>query len=114
MSIVKTNKRERRHKKIKAKIQGADKRPRLSVYRSNRVLHVQLINDSEGTTISGFRSDAVEGATPIERSFNAGLKIAEVAKKAGIEQVVFDRGGFMYAGQVKSLADGARKGGLEF
>jgi large subunit ribosomal protein L18 len=106
--------RDRRHKRVRAKVYGTNERPRLSVYRSNKYIHLQLIDDDAGKSIVGNRSDKVKGATPLERAFNAGKEIAQLAKKESIKEIVFDRGGFMYAGQVKSAADGAREGGLIF
>jgi large subunit ribosomal protein L18 len=106
--------RDRRHKRVRAKVHGTKERPRFSVYRSNKYLHLQLVDDEAGKSIVGSRSDKVKGGTPLERAFNAGKEMAQLAKKEGINTVVFDRGGFMYTGQVKSAADGAREGGLIF
>jgi len=111
---MKSLKRERRHKRITSKVQGTTARPRLSVYRSNRSLHIQMVDDGLGKTILGLKSNVSEGGTPLEKAFNAGVKVSEMAQKSGIKEVVFDRGGFKYAGQVKALAEGARKGGLKF
>ena len=99
------NKRRNRQNRIRAKISGTSDRPRLAIYRSNKSIYAQLINDEKGITIS-----AAKGAKPEE----VGKKIAELAKKAKITTVVFDRGGYKYHGKVKALADAARKGGLKF
>jgi large subunit ribosomal protein L18 len=96
---------QRRHKRIRAKIKGTKERPRLAVYRSNRYLEAQLIDDDAGRTIlSGKMDDAVK----------LGKDIASRAKAAGITTVVFDRGGFRYTGRVATLAQAAREGGLKF
>ncbi|MDO8548433.1 MAG: 50S ribosomal protein L18 [bacterium] len=96
---------ERRHKRIRAKIIGTKERPRLAVYKSNRYLEAQLIDDNAGRTLlSGKMDDAVK----------LGKDIATRAKAAGITAVVFDRGGFRYTGRVSALAEEVRKGGLKF
>ena len=95
----------RRHKRIRAKVSGTSERPRLAIYRSNRYMEAQLIDDTKGRTIaSGKMADADK----------LGAEIASKAKEKGIAKVVFDRGGFRYIGKVALLADAARKGGLEF
>ena len=99
------NNRTRRHNRIRAKVTGTAERPRLAVYKSNRYLEAQLIDDTRGHTLmSGKMDDAVK----------LGEDIAKRAKVAGVSRVVFDRGGFRYAGRVAALAEAARKGGLEF
>jgi len=107
-------KRDRRHNRIRAKVAGTAERPRLAVYRSNRHMHIQLIDDAAGNTLLGILSKDIKGATPLERAQTAGKMVAEEAKKKGIGKVVFDRGGFAFRGRVKAVADGAREGGLEF
>lgn len=97
--------RERRHNRIRAKVQGTSERPRLCVYKSNRYLEAQLIDDGAGRTLLSGKMDDAE---------KLGLDIAKRAKAAGIAKVVFDRGGFRYTGGIAKLADAARKGGLEF
>jgi large subunit ribosomal protein L18 len=116
MSITsqKTAKRTRRHARIRAKVQGTAERPRLAVYRSNRFIYAQLINDETGTTIVGTDTRKAKGKTAILRAKEIGLQIAEDAKKKGVTKIVFDRGGFQYQGAVVSLAEGAREGGLVF
>lgn len=97
--------RERRHKRIRAKVIGTKERPRLSVYKSNRYMEAQLIDDSAGRTLlSGKMDDAAK----------LGKDIATRAKAAGIKAVVFDRGGFRYTGRIAVLAEAAREGGLKF
>lgn len=97
--------RIRRHNRIRAKVQGTSERPRLCVYRSNRFVEAQVIDDTAGRTLlSAKMDDAVK----------VGEDIAKRAKAAGITRVVFDRGGFRYTGQIAALAEAARKGGLEF
>ena len=109
----KSAKRVRVHKKVRAKISGTSDIPRLSVFRSNRFIYAQLIDDVSGKTVAS-ASDLGGKGTKTERAKSAGKKIAEAAKGKKITKVVFDRGGFSYAGRVKALADGAREGGLVF
>lgn len=106
--------RIRRHARIRARVKGTATCPRLAVYRSNRFMYAQLINDETGATLVGTDSRKVKGATALLRAEEVGTLIAEEAKKLGIERVVFDRGGFQYQGAVVSLADAARKAGLVF
>jgi large subunit ribosomal protein L18 len=97
--------RTRRHNRIRAKVKGTKERPRLCVYKSNRYLEAQLIDDEAGRTLASSKmADAKK----------LGTTIAEKAKAAGVSAVVFDRGGFRYAGRVAALADAARAGGLKF
>ena len=96
---------ERRHKRIRAKVKGTAERPRLAVYKSNRYMEAQIIDDAKGATlVSGKMDDAAK----------LGLHIATRAKAKGIESVVFDRGGFRYTGQIAALAEAALAGGLKF
>lgn len=110
--------RRRLRKSIRRKITGTQERPRLSVYRSNTEIYAQLINDLEGNTLLAASSmDPTlksEKGTRIEIAKKVGMAIAEKAKEAKIEAVVFDRNGYLYHGRVKALADGAREGGLQF
>ncbi|NLM84216.1 MAG: 50S ribosomal protein L18 [Clostridiales bacterium] len=110
-------KRLKRHKRVRGKISGTPERPRLNVFRSNMHIYAQIIDDVNGVTLcsassveKGFEGNGgnKEGARKV------GLMIAERAKAKGIEKVVFDRGGYIYHGRVKELAEGAREGGLEF
>lgn len=110
----KTASRSRRHARIRARLHGTGERPRLAVFRSNRYIYAQLINDETGVTIASADSRKLSGANARERAGAVGEKIAEHASKAGVTAVVFDRGGFQYQGVIAALADGARKGGLSF
>ena len=110
--------RQRRHGRLRKKIEGTAATPRLVVNRSSRHIHVQLVNDLTGTTLaaaSSIEADvrAVEGDKKAH-SVRVGQLIAERAKAAGIEEVVFDRGGYTYGGRIAALADAAREGGLKF
>ncbi len=113
--------RKRRHVRVRAKVNGTQLRPRLNVFRSSAHIYVQVIDDLAGNTLvaasdleESVRERAGEGATKVARSKAVGEIIAERAKEAGIEAVVFDRGGFLYHGRIKAVADGAREGGLKF
>ena len=106
--------RTRRHIRIRSRVSGTATKPRLTVFRSNRFVYAQLINDEAGTTIAAADSRKATGANLVERGKMVGKTLAEAAKKSGIETVVFDRGGFKYQGVVAALADGAREGGLQF
>ena len=110
----KTQRRERRHKKIRTRIFGTANKPRLSVYKSNLYLHVQLIDDEKGITLAGLSSKVSEGRTKQIQAHGAGKILARHAIEKGIKSAVFDRAGFRYIGRVKSFAEGAREGGLEF
>jgi len=104
--------------RIRGKIHGTAQKPRLSVFRSNKDIYAQLINDDNGTTLASASSRdkeiAAAGGVKIEKSANVGKAIAQKAKALGIEACIFDRGGYLYHGRVKSVADGAREGGLKF
>jgi large subunit ribosomal protein L18 len=109
--------RERRHRRVRGKVAGTAERPRLAVFRSNRGIFAQLVDDEAGRTLAaaswlglekGFKGDKTEQATEV------GKALAAAAKQAGVERCVFDRGGYLYHGRVKALADGAREGGLQF
>lgn len=108
--------RERRATRVRSKVRGTSARPRLSVFRSNRAIWAQLIDDTSGRTLASAGSVHVgeEGLSKREEAGRVGLMLAERAKAAGIQQVVFDRGPYLYHGRVKALADGARQGGLDF
>ena len=111
------NKIERRIKikfRIRKKIVGTAERPRLSVFRSNKQIYAQVINDKAGDTLAAASSLGFEKMNKTEQAKKVGLLLAEKAKAAGVESVVFDRNGYLYHGRVQSLADGAREGGLNF
>jgi len=110
----KQTKRVSRHNRIRAKVSGTALRPRLAIFRSNRFVYAQLINDETGTTLAAVDTRTQKGATLTERSVAVGTLIAEKAKAAGVTEVVFDRGGFRYQGNIAALADAARSGGLVF
>jgi large subunit ribosomal protein L18 len=112
--LPKIEKRIKRHTRIRARLSGTALRPRLSVYRSNTSIYAQIIDDVAGKTLAAASDLAVTTGTKSEKAAIVGKAIAEAAAKAGITSVVFDRGGFMYAGRVKSLADAARSEGLSF
>ena len=111
---AKTIRRNARHNRIRARVAGTAEKPRLAIFRSNRFVYAQLINDETRTTIASADSRKVKGDTPQERAAAVGADIAKAAKAAGIEKVVFDRGGFRYQGAIATLADAAREGGLSF
>ncbi len=102
--------------RIRKKVSGTAERPRLAVFRSNKSIYVQLIDDSKGVTLasSSTHTEGIESGNKSTQSKSVGLDIAAKAKSLNIETVVFDRGGNLYHGRIKSLADGAREGGLKF
>lgn len=112
--------RERRHARLRKKVRGTESRPRLAVFKSNSYVYAQVINDKTGETIVAASSlekefrDKFGGKLNIEVASTIGKTIGERAKAKGINAVVFDRGGYIYHGRVKSLADAAREAGLEF
>lgn len=115
MALNKLEKRLRIKRRVRGKISGSAELPRLSVYKSNKEIYAQLIDDKEGRTLASASSRALNAkGTKVEISTEVGKAIAEKAKAAGIGNVVFDRNGFVYHGRVKALADGAREGGLKF
>ncbi|HEY6606176.1 MAG TPA: 50S ribosomal protein L18 [Gaiellaceae bacterium] len=108
--------RERRHRRVRGKLFGTAERPRLVVFRSNRGIEAQLVDDLEGKTLaaaSWLQLRSFKGSKT-EQAAEVGKLLAQNAKKAGVETVVFDRGGYLYHGRVKALADAAREGGLTF
>jgi large subunit ribosomal protein L18 len=112
---IKTEKRARLHKKIRTRVSGTAERPRLCVFRSNRYMYAQLIDDVQAVTLASSSDISLnDKMTKVERAKKVGMNLASEAKKKKITQVVFDRGGFSYRGRVEALAQGAREGGLEF
>jgi large subunit ribosomal protein L18 len=116
---VRNKQRKKRHLRVRKKLFGTPERPRLNVFRSNKNIYAQLIDDVKGTTLvaastkdKAFNADVSTGTVDAARI--VGQLIAERALEAGIKKVVFDRGGYLYHGRVKALAEGAREGGLEF
>jgi large subunit ribosomal protein L18 len=112
----KLEQRARIRRRIRAKVAGTEQRPRLSVFRSNKFIYAQLIDDAAGRTLAAAssREADIAGGARVERSKVVGQRLAERARAAGVEAVVFDRGGYRYHGNVRALAEGARDGGLKF
>ena len=107
-------KRERTHTRIRTKVFGTAEKPRLCVFKSNTTLYVQLIDDTKSNTIASANTKEVKTGLMLEKAKETGKNIAKKAIENKIKKIVFDRGGFVYTGRVKALADGAREGGLEF
>ncbi len=114
MTASKTLQRERRHLRIRATVAGTESKPRLSVFRSNKAIYAQLVDDTKGQTLAAASSMGVKGKKGVEAAKIVGQTLAKVAKEKNILACVFDRGGYAYHGQVKALAEGAREGGLQF
>ena len=114
MALTKAQQRDRRHRRVRAKVIGTESRPRLSIYKSNTRLTAQIIDDARGVTIAAVSSLNEKGKTPRERAEQAAATLAKSAGEKGVKAVVFDRGGFQYLGTVKAFADAARAAGLEF
>jgi large subunit ribosomal protein L18 len=114
--MTKDKRRLRRRRRVRAKVRGTGERPRLSVFRSNRGIQAQLIDDVRGHTLAAvsWTEGDLKSLARMEQAKRAGELLAERAKDAGVEECVFDRGGYRYHGKVKALADGAREGGLKF
>lgn len=106
--------RKRRHERVRKRVAGSTERPRLCVYRSLNHIYAQVIDDLAGHTLASASSLGEKGAGNIDGATAVGKAIAEKAKAAGVTQVVFDRGGYLYHGRIKALADAAREGGLDF
>jgi large subunit ribosomal protein L18 len=112
---IKTEKRQRRHKKIRARIHGTKDRPRLFVFRSLSHIYAQLIDDDKAIVIDSASDKSIKGKnTKIQLATEVGKLIAKKASEHKIEAVIFDRGGIVFHGRIKALADGAREGGLKF
>jgi large subunit ribosomal protein L18 len=113
---TKPRQRLRWRRRVRAKVRGSAERPRLSVFRSNRGVNAQLIDDVAGRTVAAvnWTESDLKGLQPMEQAKRVGELIAERAKAAGVEAVVFDRSGYRYHGRVRALAEGAREGGLRF
>jgi|SRR5436309_350644 len=110
---VKREARVRRHRRVRRRVSGTAVRPRLVVYRSNRHIYAQLVDDDGATTLAAASDVPGEGGDKSARAKRVGQAIAEKAKGLGVERAVFDRGGRLYHGRVKAVADGAREGGLQ-
>jgi large subunit ribosomal protein L18 len=115
-TLTKREARLRRHRRVRGKIAGTAERPRLVVFRSNRGISAQLVDDTAARTLAAasWLGLASFSGTKTDQAAEVGKALAAAAKQAGIERCVFDRGGYLYHGRVKALADGAREGGLEF
>jgi large subunit ribosomal protein L18 len=116
MTISVREARLRRHRRVRGKVSGTAERPRLAVFRSNKGIFAQLVDDETGRTLasaSWLQQRSLEG-TKTEQAAAVGKALALEAKKAGVKRCVFDRGGYLYHGRVKALAEGAREGGLQF
>jgi large subunit ribosomal protein L18 len=117
MSLVTAPQRRlKRRRRVRAKVHGTAERPRIAVFRSNRGIFAQLIDDDAGRTLAAvnWTESDLRSLKPMEQATKAGRLIADRAKAAGVDTVVFDRGGYQYHGRVKALAEGAREGGLAF
>jgi large subunit ribosomal protein L18 len=114
--IKKQLRRQRVKRGIRGKVSGTADRPRLTIFRSNKHIYAQLIDDRQGFTLAAASSldENVNGANPVEIGTAVGARLAELAKEKGIDRAVFDRNGYRYHGRVQALAEGARKGGLRF
>jgi large subunit ribosomal protein L18 len=116
MSVTtKPQARLKRRRRVRAKVAGSSERPRISVFRSNRGIHAQLIDDLTGRTLAAvsWTESDLRGLKPMEQATKAGALLAQRATAAGVESAVFDRGGYQYHGKVKAFADGVREGGLK-
>jgi large subunit ribosomal protein L18 len=114
--LTKQQKRLRRRRRVRAKVHGSADRPRLSVFRSNRGIFAQLVDDARGHTVAhaSWTEDELRKLGPMEQAKRAGELLAARAKEAGVEACVFDRGGYRFHGRVRALAEGVREGGLRF
>jgi large subunit ribosomal protein L18 len=108
--------RLKRRRRVRAKVRGSAERPRIAVFRSNRGLFAQVIDDDNGRTLAsaGWTEGELRGLKPMEQAKRVGEVLAQRASEAGVQEVVFDRGGYQYHGRVRALAEGAREGGLNF
>ena len=115
-TVTSPQRRLKRRRRVRAKVRGSAERPRISVFRSNRGIVAQLIDDDAGRTLAAvnWTEADVRDLAPMEQATRVGALLAERAKAAGVESAVFDRGGYRYHGRVKALAEGAREGGLTF
>ena len=117
MAFSKTQRRAKIKRRIRKNIFGSSVQPRLSVFRSNKQIYAQIIDDNSGKTLvsaSSYKNKAAENGSKLDQAAIVGKEVAEKAVKAGITTVVFDRNGYLYHGRVKTLADSAREGGLKF
>jgi large subunit ribosomal protein L18 len=112
--VTKSQARLKRRRRVRAKVVGTAERPRISVFRSNRGIHAQLVDDLAGHTLAAvsWTESDLRSLKPMEQAGKAGERLAERAKEAGVQSAVFDRGGYRYHGRVKAFAEGVREGGL--
>ena len=115
-TVTSPQRRLKRRRRVRAKVRGSAERPRIAVFRSNRGIFAQLIDDDAGRTLAAVNwiEADLRDLKPMEQATRSGAVLAERAKAAGVETAVFDRGGYRYHGRVKALAEGAREGGLTF
>ena len=113
-TLTTRERRQRRHRRVRARVSGSAARPRLSVYKSNTQIVAQLIDDERGVTLAAVNSSGEKGKTPRERALSAARTLAKRAIDKKVNAVVFDRGGFQYLGTIKAFADAARAAGLQF
>jgi len=115
-TVTRERQRLKRRRRVRAKVHGTGERPRVSVFRSNRGVFAQVIDDDAGRTVASvsWTEPDLRSLAPLEQARRAGMTLAERAKSAQVQRAVFDRGGYRYHGRVKALAEGAREGGLEF
>lgn len=115
-TTTREQKRLKRRRRVRAKVQGTGTRPRISVFRSNRGVFAQLIDDETGRTVASvhWTEPELRELPPLEQARRAGALLAQRAQAADVQRAVFDRGGYLYHGRVRALADGAREGGLQF
>ncbi len=113
-TLSKSEQRERRHNRVRAKVSGSAERPRLSIFKSNTRVVAQIIDDERGITLAAVSSSDVKSGTPREKAEKAAETLAKSASEKGVKKVVFDRGGFQYQGTIKAFAEAARKAGLDF
>lgn len=111
---TKKEQRQKRHRRVRARVSGTADKPRVSVFKSNTRIVAQIIDDTKGSTLAAVSSSSVEGKTPRERTEAAARLLAQAAQKSGITSVVFDRGGFNYTGTIKAFADALRAAGMKF
>ncbi|HZU61027.1 MAG TPA: 50S ribosomal protein L18 [Solirubrobacteraceae bacterium] len=116
MTLTAPQKRLKRRRRVRSKVRGSAQRPRISVFRSNRGIFAQLVDDDTGRTLAAvnWTEGELRGLARLEQAKRAGELLARRAGEAGVQEAVFDRGGYQYHGRVKALADGAREGGLRF
>ncbi len=113
-TLTKSQQRERRHKRVRARVSGTAERPRLSIYKSNTRIIAQIIDDAAGKTLAAVSSSDIKKGTPREKAEAVAQALAKQAGEKGVKKVVFDRGGFQYLGTIKAFADAARNAGLQF